>query len=66
MIKLEVEDYCQKCSEFEPQIDKYTISTINSFETVDTFIYCEHRNRCKRIKEFIEDNKENINNEHQN
>ena len=68
MIKLEVEDYCQSCPEFEPDVDKdidrYFVDTFDPFDpfdterrehvVCDTIIRCEHRGRCRSIKTQIE------------
>lgn len=59
MIKLQIEDYCQNCSEFEPHVEKVDISSsdLYSYEKVertDTTITCTHRQRCDCIEEYIQ------------
>ena len=65
MVKLEVEDYCQSCPEFEPDVDKdIRRGYVESFDPFDlerrervecnTIIRCEHRGRCQSIKSQIE------------
>ena len=59
MIKLQVEAYCQNCSEFEPHVEKVDISSsdLYSYEKVectDTTITCKHRQRCDCIKKYLE------------
>ena len=36
MIKLKVEDYCQDCKEFEPEVDTYTgiIDNVETYEAL--------------------------------
>ena len=46
MIKLEVEDYCQDCPEFEPA---YSHIRYLSTGKCDTFVECEHRIKCYGI-----------------
>jgi hypothetical protein len=48
-IKLNVEEYCQNCPEFEADIEKchYT------WGWNDTFIYCKHKERCEIVKNFL-------------
>lgn len=59
MIKLEVDKYCDNCPEFESHVIKNTIYC-NSTTITNTIIECEHRERCRSIKKFLE-NKENKN-----
>lgn len=65
MIKLEVENYCQSCPEFEPDVDRntqrYFAEDFNPFAyeprvytVCDTIVRCEHRVRCQCIKTQIE------------
>lgn len=68
MISLEVQDYCQQCPEFIPDVDKndrretlYTNDIFSSngirYVTIgehDTTIRCAHRVKCECLKNFIE------------
>ena len=49
MINLNVNDYCHNCPEFEPKVDK--LYAFN--ETATTFIYCEHKELCDRIHDYL-------------
>ena len=57
MIKIAVEDYCQQCLDFTPDVSKperlYTIDNSDGFIT-DTIVRCEYRKRCAGIKRFLE------------
>ena len=62
MIKLRVEDYCQDCSEFEPEIHKENymhecaygfLEKVTKTKT-DTYITCKHAQRCACIEECLE------------
>lgn len=46
MIKLEVEDYCQDCPEFEPAYSH--VRYLNTGKC-DTFVECEHKIKCLGI-----------------
>lgn len=52
MIKIEVEDYCHQCLEFEAQVRKPDIIYAGDkhYTTLgDTIVKCEHRERCHAI-----------------
>lgn len=50
MIRLIVGDYCSKCPDFEPNVDKTQFEdTGGSFLRTDTTITCKYRNRCQCI-----------------
>lgn len=42
MIKLNVEDYCQDCKEFDPEVDTYTGMTCG-YEFCNHTISCKHK-----------------------
>lgn len=57
MIRVDVEDYCHECMDFNPDV----ISPTKEFcydkgEVVltDTIIKCEYRKRCAGIKRYLE------------
>lgn len=58
MIKIDVDDYCHKCLEFEPDVSKPATyrdgnGRIHVFAG-DTVVRCEHRDRCREIARFFE------------
>lgn len=56
MIKVEVEDYCQQCPDFESEVDKPPkVYSGNGHYTYigDTIIRCVYRHRCKSIENHI-------------
>lgn len=63
MIKLQIEKYCERCSEFEPDVEKtnykdmqftdYTMSERRYFTVCDTTIRCKHRDRCREIADYM-------------
>lgn len=48
MIKLDIQDYCHTCPNFEPE--KVVIS---SLAEIFTFVQCEHKGRCINIAAHI-------------
>lgn len=62
MIRLEVEDYCSNCPEFDPDVDR-VVTECKSFDgddcitIVDTIVTCEHKLRCNSIKKYMESHK---------
>jgi hypothetical protein len=49
MISLQVENYCQNCPDFEPYCNR-----LYSLQSVETLVQCTHKDRCKEIKTYIE------------
>lgn len=52
MIKLNIEDYCESCPDFEPDVKKEVLTTENyhylesTFKYANTIITCKSRDRC--------------------
>ena len=46
MIHLEVSDYCEKCPDFEADVEKRKIVSPRNREWIDTIVRCKHRKRC--------------------
>ena len=68
MIRLNVEDYCQSCLDFNPEVTRpMRYSTLDGDLRLqsDTIIECEHRNRCAGIKRYLERQMNADNNWHQ-
>lgn len=53
MIELKVEDYCQECTQFEPESDTSKLFDENKV-LVHTRIMCTHRHFCNHIYKMIE------------
>lgn len=59
MIKLRVESYCDNCPNFEPSVQKQTVTPFDDALTVtNTFIYCANRCQCEEIKKYLKTVKE--------
>lgn len=66
MITLIVPDYCQSCTDFEPQVtqrpeQQAEIDVETGYGNLilcgDTYVECEHRYRCKVIYEYLKKEK---------
>ena len=55
-IELKVEDYCDGCGEFEPDVDKTCYYSIEKVCT-NTTIRCEHADLCRRLAEHLKSQK---------
>ena len=55
MIKLEVQEYCHYCSDFEPDEERPEKYYFGSEEIImtDTVIRCRYRKRCKNIERYL-------------
>lgn len=56
MIKLEIEEYCQDCLDFCPDVIKpERVRTEGGNMTyTDTIVHCKYQKRCSGIKRFLE------------
>lgn len=62
MITLIVPEYCQSCTDFEPQVTQRPEQVETGYGDLilcgDTYVECEYRRRCKNIYEHLEKKKE--------
>ena len=58
-IKLEVEEYCQECADFDADVSSPERMRNAKHEVVmsDTIVRCSYRNRCRAIKRYLEKQK---------
>ena len=58
MIKLNVEEYCYDCPEFEPEVIKPQpiYDTMGDYKGMlgSMHVVCEHRNTCRRFMEYLQ------------
>ena len=56
MIRVAVEDYCQSCMEFSPDVTppQRSFSENGAVKQTDTIIQCKHRKRCETIKRYLD------------
>lgn len=55
MIRLEVQEYCHACSDFEPDVEKSEKYYSCSEEIImtDTVVRCRYRKRCENLKRYL-------------
>lgn len=54
MIKLEVDEYCDSCLEFDAHVEKEILFDGYSKKYSNTNITCKHKDKCKYLKDMIE------------
>lgn len=56
MIKVNVEDYCQQCLDFSPDVIEPARVRSGDGEThwSDTIVQCKYRKRCAGIRRYLE------------
>lgn len=56
MIRLEVENYCQACLDFSPDVIKpqRVLADNGEYEFTDTVVQCEHKRRCAGIVRYLD------------
>lgn len=60
MIRLDVEQYCQRCLDFTPDVTEPMRAYGADFEgdndilQTDTIVRCKYRKRCAGIKRYLE------------
>lgn len=63
MIKLEIEEYCQECLDFTPDVEKEKLTEDDFFGDsviyVETSIRCKNRNRCRAIMRYLKKSVDN-------
>ena len=63
MIKLDVDEYCHSCAEFEPMVtERPKLLKVSSeqFRFFDnTTVECKYRNRCEAIYNYLKEEKGN-------
>ena len=53
MIRLQVENYCQNCEEFEPETQVMSMGYVGMNSKVDTTIRCSNAQKCERICKYL-------------
>ena len=60
-IKLQVEEYCQNCPDFEARIEKTELNGFGGAILTETIITCKDARRCQRIAEHLKSQSDPIN-----
>lgn len=53
MIRLNVEEYCQSCLDFHPDVIPPTRATDEDNSLTDTIVLCKYRKRCAGIERHL-------------
>lgn len=53
MINLHIEDYCQKCNDFDVNVDCFTVGVIK--ESKEFNITCKHKYKCERMYKHLKE-----------
>ena len=55
MIRLEVADYCNECTDFDPDVERPQKAYSFDEELIisDTVVRCANRNRCRNIVRYL-------------
>lgn len=59
MIRLDVQDYCHSCPEFEASVEKTELFGNGKLVNMNTTISCKHQFKCDRIKQYLKEKSEN-------
>jgi hypothetical protein len=56
MIRIDVQDYCQACLDFEPDVEKPKKIYFGNgvIDQTDTVVRCKYRKHCEGIKRYLE------------
>ena len=54
MIKLEIDEYCDNCPQFDAHVEKDVLFAGHSKKYFNTNITCEHKDKCRCLKDMIE------------
>lgn len=56
MIRIEVEDYCHSCLDFDSDVTppKRAVGLVGESILTDTIVKCKYRKRCAGIKRYLE------------
>lgn len=53
MIKLDIEEYCQNCGEFEPDVHVIEFEEFYGTISRETYVKCSHRDRCDSMVYYL-------------
>lgn len=52
--ELQLNDFCNGCGEFEPLVEKFATTNLSGKAKNETYIMCEHQEKCLNIMEHLE------------
>lgn len=56
MIKVDVEEYCENCENFEPEAQTLTATNCMGEKICNTTVKCRYRTMCKRVHDNLREN----------
>lgn len=68
MIRLDIQEYCQGCVDFCPDVERpiRMFGDNDHIIQTDTVVRCEYRGRCEAIKRYLDRQKESASNAEHN
>lgn len=57
MISLKVEDKCQNCPYFHPDVERIDATTLEGKKNFIQTVYCENNDFCNEIEEYLKSRK---------
>lgn len=55
MINLSVQPYCEKCGDFEPEVEKTVYENFYGNSKCHTEITCKHKIKCENIMRYLQE-----------
>ena len=59
MIKLNVQPYCERCEDFEAEVEKTIYDNFYGNSKCYTEISCKNKSKCKSIMRYLEEERSN-------
>lgn len=60
MISLSVEEKCQNCPYFSPNVWQVDTTTLDGEKNLIQTVYCSHKGFCNNVEEYLKDRKQHI------
>lgn len=57
MISLSVEEKCQNCPNFSPNVEQIDATTLDGKKNLVQTVYCRNKDFCNNIEEYLESRK---------
>lgn len=57
MISLNVEEKCQNCPYFSPNVEQIDATTLGGDKNLVQTVYCRNKDFCNNIEEYLESRK---------
>ena len=57
MISLSVEEKCQNCPNFSPNVEQIDVTTLGEEKNLVQTVHCGNKDFCNNIEEYLENRK---------